>query len=319
VTPTGTGFTVSNGGPTASVITQVVQADAGARFDLEVTARVPAGQRDTALELVFSDEQLRPLDPVVHQALDPLEFDDRAASGRVPDAAVAAELRLVVPPGGSVDVARLALSVRPAAEVDLHFVADAPGELAMTGVAVVVDQAEAVPAPLPAGGLCRPAPVGPGPDGEPCYCGACGAHGPAGHEEPMVTDADRPASVSTCPVCGTPRVRLGGPVVAHARRPNLARFRVQDRAAGSGGPAITGRLRVDVPLVAIRGIGAKRAAALGRAGVPDVLSLARADVATVASLRGVSPRRAAAFIADATRLVREHGRRVLFDVPGAPG
>jgi DNA-binding beta-propeller fold protein YncE len=319
VTPTGTGFTVSNGGPTASVVTQVVQADAGARFDLDVTARVPAGQQDTAVELVFSDEQLRPLEPVVRLALDPIEFDDRAASGRVPDTSVAAELRLVVPPGGSVDVARLTLSVRPPAEVDLHFAADAPGELAMTGVVVVVDQAEPVPAPLPAGGLCRPAPVGPGPDGEACYCGACGAHGPPGHEEPMVTDADRPASVSTCPVCGSSRMRLGGPVVAHARRPNLARFRVQDRPAGSGGPAITARLRVDVPLVAIRGIGSKRAAKLRALGILDVLSLARADSATVATLRGVSPRMAAAFIADATRLVRERGRRVLFDVPGAPG
>ena len=135
----------------------------------------------------------------------------------------------------------------------------------------------------------------------------------------MVTDADRPASVSTCPICGTPRVRLGGPVVAHARRPNLARFRVQDRPAGSGGPAITARLRVDVPLVAIRGIGAKRAEALRRVGILDVLSLARADVAAVASLRGVSARMASAFIADAIRLVRQHGRRVLFDLPGAPG
>ena len=313
VTSTGVGFTVSNGGPTASVVTQVLHADAGARFDLEVAARVPAGQQGAAIELVFSDEQLRQLEPVVRLALEPLEFDERAASGRVPDASVAAELRLVVPAGGSVDVARLTLSVRPPAEVDLHFVADAPGDLAMTGVVVVVDQAEPVPAPLPAGGLCRPAPVGPGPDGEACYCGACGAHGPPGHEEPMVTDADRPVSVSTCPVCGSSRMRLGGPVAAHARRPNLARFRVQDRPAGSGGPAITARLRVDVPLVAIRGIGAKQAAQLRALGIPDVLSLSRADVAKVASLRGVSASMAAAFIADAARLVRERGRRVLFD------
>jgi hypothetical protein len=87
---------------------------------------VPAGQQGAAIELVFSDEQLRPLEPVVRLALDPLEFDERAASGRVPDASVAAELRLVVPAGGSVDVARLTLSVRPPAEVDLHFVATRP-------------------------------------------------------------------------------------------------------------------------------------------------------------------------------------------------
>jgi predicted flap endonuclease-1-like 5' DNA nuclease len=104
-----------------------------------------------------------------------------------------------------------------------------------------------------------------------------------------------------------------GRVAAHARRPNLARFRVQDRPAGSGGPAITARLRVDVPLVAIRGIGAKQAAQLRALGIPDVLSLSRADVAKVASLRGVSASMAAAFIADAARLVRERGRHVLFD------
>jgi hypothetical protein len=42
---------------------------------------VPAGQQGAAIELVFSDEQLRPLEPVVRLALDPLEFDERAASG----------------------------------------------------------------------------------------------------------------------------------------------------------------------------------------------------------------------------------------------
>jgi hypothetical protein len=313
VTPTSSGFTVTNGGSTASAVAQVVRADPGERYNLEVTARVPTGQQGTSVELAFSDEQLRPLGPVVRLGLGPLEFDDRAAEGRVPNEAVAGELRLVVPPGGSVEVVRLTLSIRPPAEVDLHFVADAPGELAMTGVVVVVDQADPVSAQVPAGGLCRPAPSGSGPDGEVCYCGACGTHGRVGHEEPILTDAGRPAGVSACPTCGTPRVRLGGPMVPHARRPNLPRFRVEDRPAGSGGPAIVARLRVDVPLVEINGIGHSRAAELRRLGIPDVVSLSRAAVSTVASLPGVSDRRAAAFIAEAARLVRERGRRVLFD------
>jgi len=258
----------------------------------------------------------------VRLELDPLDFDDRAATGVVPGGATDAELRIVVPPGGSVELTALELSIAAATEVGLHFVSEAPGELTMTGVIVQLEDGEPAVVPLPADGLCPATPPGEGPAGESCYCGPCGRDRPVKRTDAILTDAGRPGSVATCPTCGAHRVRVGGRVVARAEHPALPRFQVPDRMVVRGpamgperhGPAVVARLRVDVPLVALDGIAARRADELRAAGIPDVVALAAADPATVAALPGISDKMARAFIAEAARLVRERGERVIFDV-----
>jgi predicted flap endonuclease-1-like 5' DNA nuclease len=68
-----------------------------------------------------------------------------------------------------------------------------------------------------------------------------------------------------------------------------------------------------VPLEVIAGIGAARAAQLRTFGIPDGASLAQADVATVARLRGLSDSGAVRLIAAATREVRDRRPQTLFD------
>jgi hypothetical protein len=308
VADTDAGMTITNGSAAQSTVAQLVQAAPGNVFDIAISARVPAGQDGTSIELAFSDEQARPLQPVVQLELDPLEFDDRSASGVVPAGAVAAEFRVVIPPGGSVEIKAVHLSIRPAATVGLHFVSDAPGELAMTNVSVVVDDAGPVTAIVPGRGLCRPTPAA-DEDDDDCYCCACGESHPAGPEVAATTDAGRPAGVSPCPTCGSSRVRLGGRVVAHAGPVSLPRFRATSAAAAR---RLADR-SAPVPLEVIAGIGAARAAQLRTFGIPDGASLAQADVATVARLRGLSDSGAVRLIAAATREVRDRRPQTLFD------
>jgi hypothetical protein len=307
------GVTVSNGGSTASTVTQVIPSTAGQLFELRVSAVVSAGLEGCAVELAFSDDTAAAVGDVVRLDLHPLDFEEHAASGSVPAGAVEAELRIVVPPGGSIDLTALDLSMADGTEVGLHFVSEAPGDLTMSGVVVELDQSEPTVAPMPAGGLCPPAPQGFGPHDDRCYCGTCGRTGPVRHAVPAVTDAGRSGSVAVCLTCGSPVVRLGGRPVAHAEPVALPRYQVLDRAvAPRHGPAIISHLRVDVPLVDISGISDKRAAGLRRLGISDVVALSMATVATVSSLRGVSDHMARAFIAEAARLVRERGERVIF-------
>jgi Helix-hairpin-helix domain len=309
------GLTIGNGGSVPAAAMQVVAGTAGERYELRATARVAVGTVDAAVELAFADEAGGAVGTTVRVPLDPLDFEDHAAIGLVPDGAVEAEVRVVVPPGGSVQLSALELSVGTPDEVRLRFVSEAPGDLTMTGVVVRLDTAEPFLPPVPPGGLCPSTPAGE--DAESCYCPSCGTERPVKHREPVVTDAGRPARVVRCPTCGSRRVRVGGRVVTHVRPIVLPRFRAVDRPPGltagaRRGPAIVARLHVDVPLVALNGIAEKRAAELRAAGIADVVALAAANPAVLVALPGVSNKMARRLIAEAARLVREQGIRVPF-------
>lgn len=73
---------------------------------------------------------------------------------------------------------------------------------------------------------------------------------------------------------------------------------------------------MELPLTAVRGIGAKRAEELNQLGVPDLVSLSGAVPRTIAGLRGVSDQAARRLITEAGRLVRENGVRVIFPTRG---
>ncbi|MEV8377690.1 helix-hairpin-helix domain-containing protein [Kribbella sp. NPDC056861] len=314
ITPAGAaGITMTNSGATDAFVTQLVPVDQADVFDLRLTAKVTGAA--ARVELAFGDETETLIGAPLTLALDPLDFEDRAMNGTVPAGSAVARLRFVVPAGGGVELSALSLNCGVAQQVALKFVSEAPGDLAMTGVAVQLDEGVPVASPLPATGLCPSTPVGDGPDGEECYCSTCGEDRPVRRPTAVLTPAGRPASVATCPTCGTDRVRLGGRL-REAPEIHLPRFQVADRAehstGRSTGPAIVSRARVDLPLTEIRGIGAKRAAELNQLGVADLAALSAADPGKVAGLRGVSEKLARQLITEAGRLVRAHGVRVIF-------
>ncbi|QWF84768.1 helix-hairpin-helix domain-containing protein [Amycolatopsis sp. CA-230715] len=311
VTQADTGVTLSNGGGAPSTVGQRVDAKCGQRFELVVSAVASPG---CAVELAFVDELSAPVGDVVRLDLDPLDFDDRAAAGEVPAGTAEAELRIVLPPGGSVELSSLDLVIGAASEVGLYFVSEAPGELTMSGVAVRLDRAEPSVPSIPPGGLCPPSPPAGRGDGDQCLCGACGKDRPVGRGSPARTEAGRPASVTACPSCGTPRIQLGGRLVPGADPVALPRYRLPEHSeAVRSGPAVRAKLRVPAKLTAIPGVATSRAADLRAAGIRTVVALAKAEAATVAELPGISEKMAESFIAEAKRLVEERGEHVLFD------
>ncbi|WP_407343257.1 helix-hairpin-helix domain-containing protein [Pengzhenrongella phosphoraccumulans] len=321
------GVTFANGGAIADTVTQHVAATPGDAFDLQLEATVSGGS-GAAVELTFADDAGATIGAVVRLPLDELDFDRRSAGGTVPAGAVEATLGIVVPPGAIVVLGDLALTMGAPTQVGLYFASQTPGDLRMTDVAVALDRGAPATVPFPPGGLCPATPTGDGVDGESCYCQSCGSHGPATKVTAAASPAGRPVAVTPCPTCGADRVRVGGRVVLRAEEVRLPRFRVVDRAvavqavsqvavvaatAGSTGPAVVSRIRVDAPLTAIAGVAEHRAAALEASGITDVVALSRADLRTVAALRGVSDKQAAAMITEARTLVRDQGRRVVFE------
>lgn len=307
------GTTVSNGAATTQAVSQVAAVRAGDVYELSVRAQVREAP-DATFELAFADDAGAGVGEVVSVPLRTLDFDARAAGGIVPAGAAEAVLSLVLPPGAVVELSELTFSVAAAAQVDLYFAAQAPGDLRVTDLGVAFEAGEPVPLPVPEGGLCPATPTGPGPDGEACHCQSCGSVRPVRRATAVITPAGRPAVVTPCPTCGTDRLRLGGRVGFRPQRPVLREFQAPDREISVSGsrPTVT-RLRVREPLEVIDGIGTSRAAMLRARGISDLVSLSRAAVATVAALRGVSPEMAERYINEARRIVQERGVHVLFD------
>ncbi|MEU1465867.1 helix-hairpin-helix domain-containing protein [Streptomyces sp. NPDC005727] len=106
-------------------------------------------------------------------------------------------------------------------------------------------------------------------------------------------------------------MRLGGQLKA-APEIRLPRLRIPDRPALTPGPAVVSRVRTELPLTSIRGIGNIRAVELNEVGIGDLVALSGAVPETVAGLRGVSNKMARRLITEAGRLVRANGVRVIF-------
>jgi hypothetical protein len=162
IVPSARGVTITNGGPIPSAATQLIASPEGQSFELRFSARMTSGTEGGAVELAFADDTGAPVGDVVRLGIDLLELDERAASGQMLAGATDVELRIVMPPDGSVEVTELSLTVGAAAEVGLHFVSEAPGELTMTNVAVHLDVAAPTVAPLPMSGCAhrrRPRPA----------------------------------------------------------------------------------------------------------------------------------------------------------------
>ncbi|MHB1063787.1 MAG: helix-hairpin-helix domain-containing protein, partial [Georgenia sp.] len=319
----GPAVVLTNAGAGASAVTARAAVAAGAVWDLTLTA-VAAGSPGARAEVTFADEAGAGVGEAVTVPLDVLDLDARAATGTVPAGAVEAVIAVVLPAGAEVTLTALSLTADAPTAVDLYFASAAPGEVRMTDVEITFEAGVPCPAPVPTEGLCPPTPAGAGEDGTACYCQACGQRGPVGKARPVRTGAGRAAVLTACPTCGTDRLRTGGRVSGSAVTVALPRFQVVDRpltiaradpgvrvAGWAGGPALVTGVRVAAAVTDVEFIGPARAAALAAAGVHDVVALSRADVRLVAGLPGVSDVLAARIVADAAKIVRLRGSRVL--------
>jgi hypothetical protein len=311
------GAHVRNAGTRTAALTQLVPAHPGDDYRLTATVRLtaPGSAGPAAIELVFLDELGVPSGPPVRIDVDALTFDVVIAAGQVPADVTDAEVSIVVPPGGTVEVDEVSLTLGPPATIVLDLVADAPGEVSVGRVDVGLDVRPPEVAPDPAGGLCPATP--PGRDaGDPdaCHCAGCGTTRPVHESRPLADRHGRPGSVTPCPTCGRDRVRVGGRAVAVSRDEGPPRFRVGVREPPVRVPR-TSVVRVDEPLAVISGISRSRELALRAMGIGSLPALATADPATVAAIRGVSLRMARDYVRQARDVVRERGYVELFDLP----
>ena len=228
---------ITNSGPATAAVGQTVGARAGDVFALRVVARTDAASLGAAVVLRFADDAAAPIGPEVRVALDPFDFDERAAAGVVPAGATEAAVRIEVPTGAVVTVDAVSLLLGGSRAVDVHLVSEAPGELTMTDVAVRLDAERPQPPPVPPAGLSPPLPV-PGTSDDGGRCAACGGARRARVATPTATPAGRPAVAETCPTCGATRLRLGGRLRGRGARAGaeLPDFRPRRERSRSGGP-----------------------------------------------------------------------------------
>jgi len=305
------GGRLANPGGREVSLVQVVPAQASGRFALELEAApVTAGDGPAGrLDLTWLGGEGERLGESVTLEVVPAAFDLQAAAGEVPAGAVEARLELSVAPGSRLDVRRVSLRSDRPAELPVTFIAQAPGELTVTGWQICHEPIEPMPPAVPEAGLCSPAPAASekGAEGE-CFCSCCGSRRKMKGVTAAVTGAGRPAAVGTCSGCGAPAVGFGGrPVPGAEPLPVLAspparRLEPAVLFARAAGPATASPAAEPAPITAVIGIGRARAQELAAIGIDSLARLSFASPERVAAaLRGVSPELAADFIRQARR------------------
>lgn len=157
------GVVLGNDGTAEARLLQRVAVEAGALFELELEADVPDEVlAPPRLEVEWLDVGDAPVAPPIVQPLVPGAFDPRVVRSTVPAAAVTAAVVFVLPPGEPelVEVGGLTLRFPSTVTIPLTFVADAPGELTVSGPRVAYDVAPPQLPPAPPGGLWSPTPPG---------------------------------------------------------------------------------------------------------------------------------------------------------------
>jgi DNA-binding beta-propeller fold protein YncE len=191
---TGGGTTYQNLGAAEAAFTQTVALAKSTPYEMDFRGSTVADPSGLAhFELRYQDASGASLGPVERIGLDPVGFARRPASLSVPEAAVAAEIRMVLPPGTSINAESVQLVPRPTTLVPCTFIAHSPGELHVSNAQVVYDwQPGAVPS-RPPGGLSPPTPPGSTP-GDPECCERCD------DEVPTATAASAILSATATPV-----------------------------------------------------------------------------------------------------------------------
>jgi len=189
------------------------------------------------------------------------EASDRAARrGESPLGTVSALVRVVVPVGADLLLQSIQLEEVKMTTVPIYIIAQAPGDIQVSGMQVVYEvKPPTPPKTLPPGGLCTPTP----PPGMPekrkrgcCYCPNCGETDDLCDVAEMETVGGQPALEGECCHCGA---------------------RVQQ----IGGTGTSLSVPKDAAPVVVRGTGMVRGQTMIRANAVRAMEVLRANVTTV--------------------------------------
>jgi DNA-binding beta-propeller fold protein YncE len=228
-----------------------------------------------------------------------------------PDGADGVDTRLISPPGTELRLTRIALDHLATTRLPVTFIAEAPGELTLTGWQVDYDLPDAprVP-PTPASGLCRPGRPEPVPGERPeerSYCPTCQGEHQMVDPQPTVTAGDLAGTRLTCANCGA-AVTLPGVVAGRSVVRVVTPVRPNAMAIAGGGFA---RLFADAApapappgLDAIDGIGPATVQRLADMGIFSVADLAAVEPARLAAVPRMTPAKARSWIHRAKTLLR---------------
>ena len=316
---TGGALVLGNAGGVPVTLAQQAAVRAGQSYQLIVDAvtDAPATGGVPSADIAWSAAG-QPAGEPVSVPLTPGASRPVIRSVTPPAGADSAEVRVVLPPGAQVRVTRVSLDAVTITTVPVTFIAEAPGELTLTGWQVGYDAFDTVRVPpIPAGGLCRPGRPLPVP-GEAsdtcCYCPTCeGEHDMAG-PQPAITGGGVPGTLLTCTNCGASVTLPGlaaadwpGPAGSVPGNPSRPRDGTPVRVtlapdAARMLPPLTPAL--SVPLVAVVGIGPATAGRLNGLGILTMADLAASASARVAALPGVTDEQARSWIEQARALIR---------------
>ncbi len=245
------------------ILTQAVAVVAEQLFSLDVTVRAsktPAGADPASLMVRWRNAAGTEQGTAIKLFLDREGDDPLQAEGRVPAGAEEAVLHLLVPPGQTLVIERIAFEPRQDIPVPFTFVAQSPGEITLSDVRLAYELTPGTRPAVPLGGLHPPTPPGRRPDQVVdgcCYCACCAKESTLSNTRPVVTAEDRSFRVGTCPDCGTVLVQAGG-VAERAGRPvslntavALARVAAERAFLSSPAPAETLALTRTPPPIAL--------------------------------------------------------------------
>lgn len=310
------GTRLRNAGSAPVELLQTVQVKADQPFVLEFQGRATASAGSNPrieLKWLKADGSTAGESSILEAT--PASLSSSVANGRAPAGAEKVEIHVIVPAGATLEVESVSLKFTPVTLIPVTFIAEAPGELAVSEWRITLEQAEAKPPGVPDKGLCTPTP----PDREPgetdcCFCHSCETEQPVEEATPFTpfeTMAGRPASVVRCTNCGADAVRIGGPrISAGGRRlealPTRRPLVVSPSARVNEGREALGFESTPpspLPLTSIGGIGEVRARKLTESGIDSIDKLAKAQPTVVAQVTGVIVVVADEFIQDAKKLV----------------
>lgn len=302
---TAEGARVQNAGASRVELAQTVPAKASQFFTLEFEGRVvrSSAEATSRVELRW----VRDGTPVGEPTQLDISADGLAissAQGRSPADVTQAEIRLAVPGGFALELRRISLRFVEAIPVTLSFMAEAPGELAITDLRVAFERIQPQPPPIPDDGLCHATPMPRGAGGEACdepcddesssdqasYCPCCQSERPLVNISHMQTDAGRPVVVGQCRSCGAEVPRFGGKLepgaAPFALRPGPMTHPLILTARAPAPIRVGGEVRIAPieTLTSIGLIGLKRAERLMARGIDTPAKLAETSAEEIVKL-----------------------------------
>jgi hypothetical protein len=219
-----------------------------------------------------------------------------------------------LPAGTTIRVRQISFVPVELVTVPIHFLAQAPGNLTITGFDVAYDVGDVAITPPPTDGFCPPTPPGRGATGKGGCCAwcaspcePCGDEGAAPDSAPAMTTRPlaaptprRPAVVTTRPALVRAPLAVAAPTAPAIRVVETAVAPLLTATSAEWAARAPELAAASVALATVNGIATARTQALTELGIDSIPRLAAAAPETVATaLRGVSLPMAERFVAEA--------------------